>query len=63
MNTLGTFLHQHGKMDAVRRFIKAVKEEAGINAFNMMSLVGQKIQATALIGGNCTKVLKAMAHH
>ena len=59
LNKLGTSLHQHGKMDAVRKLIKAVKEEAGINAFNM-SLVGQKIQATALIGGNCTKVLKAM---
>lgn len=59
LNKLGTSLHQHGKMDAVRKLIKAVKEEAGINAFNM-SLVGQKIQATSLIGGNCTKVLKAM---
>ena len=59
LNKLGTSLHQHGKMDAVRKLIKAVKDEAGIGAFNM-SLVGQKIQATALIGGNCTKVLKAM---
>ena len=59
LNKLGTALHQVGKMDAVRKLIKAVKEEAGINAFNMFQ-VGKKIQATALIGGNCTKVLKAM---
>ena len=48
---------QGGGKAALDKLIKVVKEECGISCFNM-PVVGDRVDATALIGTNCTKVLK-----